>query len=121
MFPILGPESILAAQASYCAARQGKFWPFHERLMARRGTGNRGAYSAPRLHNDAEEIGLDQAAFTQCLKGDESFAYVKKWYDNAVDLGLRGTPTFVVNGVIVASSSLEAVEKAVLRALEGSD
>ncbi len=118
MFPILGPESVRAAQASYCAALDDKFWPFYERLIKRRGTGNRGAYSATQLLNDAEAVGLNVSEFTQCLEGEDSLAYVEAWHNRAVELGLRGTPSFVVDGELLPTSSWEAVDGAVARALE---
>ena len=33
-FPLNGPDSILAAEASHCAADQGRFWQYHHELYA---------------------------------------------------------------------------------------
>src|SRR5690625_1547318 len=40
-FPILGPESVAAAEAAFCAAVEDAFWPFQDAVFTRRGTGNR--------------------------------------------------------------------------------
>lgn len=124
MFPVLGPESVLAAQGAFCAIQQDEFWPFYDRLMARRGTGNRGAYSRSRLIQDARAIGLDENAFVQCIDGEDSRRYVETWHNRAVSMGLRGTPTFLVNGRAVPNS-YAAVEAAIQQELarlgSGSD
>ncbi len=31
-FPLNGPDSLLAAEATYCAQDQGKYWKFHDEL-----------------------------------------------------------------------------------------
>lgn len=115
-FAILGPESVLAAQGAYCAMQEGEFWPFYDRLMARRGTGNRGAYSRTRLIQDAKAIGLDEQAFIACIDGNDSQRYVQSWHNRAVQMGLRGTPTFLVNGQPV-QASYQAVDAAIKREL----
>jgi len=118
MYPILGAESIMAARGAYCAAQADAFWPYHERLISRRGTGNSGAYATARLVQDAVAAGLDESAFSQCLAGDESFDFVAEWYANAQRLGLMGTPTFIVDGTVVPTSTYAAVEREIERAIK---
>src|SRR5690606_38863249 len=105
-----------AARGAYCAAKQEAFWPFQHRLMERRGTGNRGAYRDERLIDDARALSLDTEAFEACLSSGDSLAYVQAWHQQALDLGLRGTPSFTVNGRVVAGS-LAALEAAIEEAL----
>ena len=31
-FPLNGPDSVLAAEAAYCAEEQGKYWEYHDEL-----------------------------------------------------------------------------------------
>ena len=118
-FPILGPESVAAAQAAYCAMEQDAFWPYQHVLFAKRGTGNRGTYSRRNLVNMARDIGLDVDAFTACLDGPVAEAYVQASYDYAVRVGLRGTPSFFVNDRPVAISR-QAIEQAIEEALAGA-
>lgn len=98
LFPIMGPESVLAAQAAFCAMEMDAFWPYQDVLFAKKGLGNRGTYSRNNLVTYARQIGLDGDAFAACLDGERSAQYVRQSYDHAIRLGLLGTPTFFVNG-----------------------
>lgn len=116
LFPILGPESITAARGAYCAAKQGKFWPFQDVLMGERGTGNRGTYAEERLRSYAERVGLELQPFEQCLGSDEAAIYVSGAYERGVQLGIPGTPAYFVNGRPVAVGSLDDLLRAVAEA-----
>ncbi len=116
-FPILGPESVLAAQGAYCAMEMGMFWPYQDYLFAKKGLGNRGTYSRNNLIAYAREVGLDANAFAECLESDRAVQYVRAAHDQAVRLGLIGTPTFFVNGQPVSLSSWEDMFRVVEQAL----
>lgn len=94
-FAILGPASEAAAEASACAGAQGQFWPYHDRLFAAQG---RLAFNRKNLLRLAQELPLELAAFTACLDSGRFRSQVKAETRAAVDLGLRGTPGFVING-----------------------
>jgi predicted DsbA family dithiol-disulfide isomerase len=81
-----------AAQASVCAQGQGKFWEYHDGLFAS------SELSADALKRIAAEVGLKQKDFSQCLNSVSSQAVVEKDIADANRLGVRGTPTFFVNG-----------------------
>lgn len=116
-FPFLGPESVAAARGAYCAAVQGAFWPYQEILFERRGVGNQGTYSPASLTRYAVEAGLDEAKFGSCLQSPAARDYVAADYARARKLGLRGTPSFLVNGRYVAVSDLATLQAAVDQAL----
>lgn len=120
MFPFLGPESVAAAQGAYCAAVQGGFWPYQQVLFAQRATGNRGIFSDANLIKFAGQVGLDEAAFSQCLNSDDARAYAQGSYERARQLGIPGTPTFFVNGRAVQVNSLAALEREIEAALRQS-
>ena len=113
LYPILGPESVTAARGAYCAAVQGKFWPFQAILFAERGTGNRGTYTESSLRSYAEQAGLDVSAFQTCLASGEAAIFVGGAYERAVQLGIPGTPVYFVNGRAVAVRSLDDLVRAV--------
>lgn len=119
-FPILGPESVLAARAAYCAMEMGAFWPYQDVLFAKKGMGNRGTYNRNNLIAYARQIGLDSGEFQTCLDGEESLQYVQQAYHYAVRRGMQGTPTFVVNGRPVNLSTWEDLFRVVDRALEAA-
>lgn len=116
-FPILGRESELAAEAAFCAMEMGAFWPYADLLLAKKGVGNTGTYSRRNLISYARQIGLDTSEFQACLDGDRSTQYVRNAYDQAVGLGLIGTPTFFVNGQPVNLTAWEDIFRVIDQAL----
>ena len=93
---ILGPPSVQAAQAAACAQDQGRFWDFHDRLFA--GNSAPTAFTDASLKQVADELKLDQHAFTACYDGSTYAQKVESETLLAQALGARGTPAFLVNG-----------------------
>ena len=60
----LGPESQASAEAAYCASGQGKFWEYHDLLLANQGSGS---FSRDRLRAFAQALALDEEDFNACL------------------------------------------------------
>lgn len=116
-FPILGQESVLAAEAAYCAMEMGAFWPYQDLLLAKKGVGNNGTYNRRNLISYARQIGLDIDEFQACLDGERSSQYVRQAYEQAVRLGLFGTPTFFVNGQQMNLTTWEDLFRVVDQAL----
>ncbi len=113
-FPLSGhPQARPAAEAAHCAHEQGKFWAYHDALFAQ----------APDLKPSdymvlAERLGLNPAEFTACLAGTRPKAAVARDLAEAQGLGLRGTPTFFINGRYLAGfQSLEALRRHIDREL----
>ena len=46
----------------------------------------------------ASQLGLDLAAFSQCLASNTYAQQVQADYNRAVSLNIQSTPTFVING-----------------------
>jgi protein-disulfide isomerase len=93
-FPLpIHPEAGLAHEASLCAQDQGKFWEFHDKLMASSEPQGRDALSAW-----AAEYGMDQAAFGQCLDSGKYRPLIQREIASAQALGVRSTPTSFFNG-----------------------
>jgi predicted DsbA family dithiol-disulfide isomerase len=71
----------------------------------------------------AEELGLDSAAFDQCLTSGKFEEAVDTDYNQGVQLGVTGTPAFFINGYgISGAQPYELFEQAVeslLTELEG--
>lgn len=120
LFPFLGPESVAAAQAAYCAATEGAFWPYQQVLFAQKASGNRGTFSDANLIKFATQVGLDEAAFRECLNSEDARAYAQGSYERARQLGIPGTPTFFVNGRPVQVNSYAALEREIEAALRQS-
>ncbi len=97
-FAVQGPESQWAAEAAYCAQEQGAFWPYHDLLFARQQGHNQGIFTKENLKLFAAELGLEPRLFAQCLDSGRYAAMVQAATQEGRSLGLRGTPTFFING-----------------------
>ena len=101
---ILGQESVWAAEASECAADQGKFWEYHDLVFDRQAGENQGAFNKDKLLAMAQELKLDMARFEPCLKNDQTQGRVQADTQEGQQVGVRGTPTFFVNGRAVVGA-----------------
>ena len=106
----IGPESLLAAEAAYCAGDQGKFWAFHDVLFANQHGENQGAFSRDRIEAMAQMLGLDMDTFRECL---DEHKYQKQAMQDLKDsqaAGVQGTPSFII---IAPDGSQQFIEGAV--------
>jgi protein-disulfide isomerase len=96
-FPVLGPQSQLAAQAGECAHQQGRFWEYHDKLF--KATYNReNIFTKEGLKEVAAELDLDTEAFNLCLEEGKYVDEVEQDTSDGRQLGVQGTPTFFING-----------------------
>jgi protein-disulfide isomerase len=91
-FPLdqIHPNAFKAAVAAACAGDQSKYWPMHARLF-----GHQKNLGAADLSRHAAAIGLNAAAFTQCLDSPGHDALIKEDIGEGLHGGVRGTPVFV--------------------------
>lgn len=99
-FPIFGEDSLRAALATECAEEQDKFWEMHNRLFDRLHEEEKPVLSEETLVGYAQELGLETRGFSECLSSQRYFDEVLLDYQVAQSYGLRGTPGFVINGVV---------------------
>jgi protein-disulfide isomerase len=97
-YAFLGPESQWAAVASECAADQGKFWEYHDKLYNSQQGENQGAFNKDKLIAFAQEMGLDMAKFEPCVNDEQTLDRVQADVAEGQGLGVRGTPNFFING-----------------------
>jgi len=81
------------SQASLAAGAQGKFWEYHDLLFANQRKMDRAA-----LEGYAEQGGLDVGAFKKALNSGEFKAQVDADLKQGQQFGVRGTPSFFLNG-----------------------
>ena len=98
-----------AAEASECAADQGKFWEYQDILFERQDR-----LSKSNLKSYAKEIGLDSTLFDACLDSGVMAERVKADMHEAVRRGVSSTPVFFVNGQIVEGAQPFTVFKSIL-------
>lgn len=99
-------ESTQAAMASYCANDQQKFWEYRDLIFANHNGENLGTYTRKVLISYANELGMDEDAFTECLDSQKYLQQVSDDNSYADAQGVTYTPSFIVNGRIVSASEL---------------
>ncbi len=87
------PVACLAAKASVCAAKQGKFWDYHDGVFE-----NQEKLSRAVLVAQASKVGLDGPGFESCLASDEAMEAVKKDVEQGGKISIQGTPSLFING-----------------------
>jgi len=92
----IGPESLRAAEAAYCAGDQGKFWEFHDVLFYNQHGENQGAFSRERIDMMAQMLGLDMDAFGKCLDSHKYRQQAMQDLKDGQAAGVKGTPSFLV-------------------------
>lgn len=104
-FQFIGEESFWAAEAAECANEQGKYWEFYDKLYSSQAGENAGAFRKENLEGFAVDLGLQTEQFNQCLASGKYTDKVKAETLEAQNLGLRGTPSLIVNGLLVDGGS----------------
>ncbi len=91
-----GPDSKKAAEATYCAEDQGKYWEYHGTLYENQGGINDGWASPQNLKEFASELNLDMNSFSDCLDSGKYQKRVENNIKTATQNGASGTPTFIL-------------------------
>jgi protein-disulfide isomerase len=93
--PVLGPDSERAARAALASRRQGGYVPFHFALMAAEDLSLQGIRAA------AEAVGLDPDRLEADMSAPEVNAAIQANYALANELGIEGTPAFVIGTQLI--------------------
>ena len=112
-FPYLGQESVNAAMAARAAQEQGKFWEYHDLLYENQP----GGFSEEKLVELARETGLDVEKFEADLSSGRYERAVLEDFREGQRRGISGTPTFIINGHVLAGlQPLEVYRNAIEQA-----
>jgi protein-disulfide isomerase len=84
-----------AAVAARCAEAQGKFWPYHDKLMASTKLDDES------LKSLAVEAGVDAAKFDECVAKNPYKDAIAKDVADGEKAGVNGTPAFFINGRLI--------------------
>ncbi|EKD33340.1 MAG: hypothetical protein ACD_76C00044G0007 [uncultured bacterium] len=97
-FPLsdIHKNAFQAALASECAREQDAFWPYYDKLFQ-----NQYDLSDDALARYASELNLDENRFSKCLDEQTYKDDVLKDYEDGLNAGVFGTPSFFFNGVRV--------------------
>ena len=99
-FPILRPESLIAAKASLASVRQRKYASFHQALL-----GLRGQLTEPAIFDVAKEAGLDVERLRKDMDAPEIADAIIGNFNLARALRITSTPTFIIGNRMVTESS----------------
>jgi len=95
-FPLNGPDSKLAAEASYCAQDQEKYWKYHDELYTNWGGERTGWITRESLTKFAQIVDLDVEKFNKCLDDHKYKNKVDLLYSFGKEIGIDATPSFLV-------------------------
>ncbi|MDC0036068.1 DsbA family protein [Nitrosopumilus sp.] len=95
-YPLNGPDSKLAAEASYCAQDQQKYWEYHNELYDNWGGERTGWITRESLTKFAESTELNISEFNKCLDDHKYQNKVDSLYNFGKEIGIDATPSFLV-------------------------
>lgn len=108
------PDAFSAAEAAMCAGDQNVFWQYHDKLFSSESLGN-AVYE-----QYAQELSLDLPTFVDCITEHKFQEAIQADSDFAINLGVRSTPTFFVNGLaIVGAQPLDVFKQVIDKELAG--
>lgn len=99
------PSAIAAA----CAHRQGKFWPFHDKLFE-----NQRELESKDIEKYAKASRLDMRAWKACTADGKVREAIEAEQRAMVAMGARGTPAFFINGRFLSGAQPYEAFKAVI-------
>ena len=115
-YPILGPESVLAARAALASQKQDKYGEFHVALMKVDGPLNEA-----NILNVAESVGLDPGQLKADMADPAIQRQIAANYGLANALGIKGTPAFVIGRELVPGAiSMEEMKRYIAQARDES-
>lgn len=82
-----------AATAALAANEQGKFWPYHDKLLA-----NADSLDENKIQTIANELGLDMGKFKADMQRSDIHDLVKRDVKEGLMLGVADIPAVFVNG-----------------------
>ena len=98
-----------------CAEDQGAYWDYHDKLFSYELDLGRAAYI-----QYAADLGLDGSAFEACLDSGKYDDFIQEDMDFSLNLGVRSTPTFFVNGLpVVGAQPLDVFTQLIDQELAG--
>jgi protein-disulfide isomerase len=93
------PRARPAAEASQCAAEQGKFWQFHDKLF-----GDQSKLGDEDFKQYAVQLGMDTAQFNACVDSHKYGAEIENDIHAGDEAGVSGTPAFYINGRMLSGA-----------------
>ena len=95
-YPLNGSDSILAAEASYCADDQNKYWLYHDELFENWAGEKTGWINKNSLMKFALDSDLNISEFNKCLNEHKYYQKVINNQNYAKSIEINATPSFLI-------------------------
>jgi protein-disulfide isomerase len=104
-----------------CAARQNKFWEFHDALFEQqwRITDRDSDNVEKVIQEIAEKAGMDMDKLRVCIKDPKMAAAVRAEQDSGKARGIKSTPSFFINGKMVVG--IQSLTREMEKHFKGTD
>ncbi len=115
-FPLtsIHPQAVAASEAARCAGDQNAYVEMHDRLFSSQAQWSGQAGAVDIFIDYASQLGLDQAAFSECMETNKYQAAIQTDLQEGASFGVRGTPAFFINGNFVSGAQpYSAFEQAI--------
>ncbi len=108
------PDALGAAEAAMCAGEQDAYWPFHNKLFSSE------SLNQQTFLQYAQDLSLNVEQFKTCITTEKYKDAITADSDFAINLGVRSTPTFFINGLaVVGAQPLEVFKQVIDKELAG--
>jgi protein-disulfide isomerase len=120
-FPVLSQGSVEAAQVAVAVRMQDptgkKYLDFHQKLL-----GGRGPADKARALAVAKDVGLDMAKLEKDMASPEAKATIAENFKLAEDMGMNGTPSYVIGKqVVIGAVGLDGLKERISQARCGKE
>lgn len=112
-------SAVLAAHVANCAGVQNNYYGMHDRLFAGQDASEWGSDLAKDFATFlgyARELKLDDQALQSCVQSQQFRSQIESDYRSGLEVGVKSTPTFVVNGELLIGAQAYGVWKTTLDA-----
>jgi protein-disulfide isomerase len=116
------PNASKAAEAARCAGAQGSFWAMHDRLFEdpKEWSSQEGQPLIEAFVGYAFDLGLDEAAFGQCIESGQYGPQVRQNQWEGQQAGVAGTPSFLINDQLLSGAQpFEEFQRIIEAELQG--
>lgn len=98
-----------AALAANCAKESGKFWAYHDEIFK-----NQNNLASFNYIQTAKKLGIDELKFKSCFDSKKYSDQIKQNFQEALSIGVQGTPTFFINGQKIVGAQPYSVFKNII-------
>jgi len=108
----IGPDSVTAAEAAYCAGDQGMFWDMHDLIFNNQGVERTGWANDRYMAEIAATLNLNMDDYNACMSDGKYASRVSQDAKDGLALGVQSTPTFIISYVVNGQTKTRTIQGA---------